>query len=82
VAFLCPNLPSDICQALTYAGQEEANGVMLNIHFLQNSDPEVNKFQELIDPVAWVGGQREAPAVELSEINKIPIDFFAHKNDP
>jgi len=76
---ICATQSPEICQALTYAGQGEANSVMMQMHFVQNS--EVKKFQQLVEPVAWLGGLREAAPVELSEINKIPIDFFAHKND-
>ena len=78
---ICATQSAEICQALTVAGQGEAISVMMQIHFLENSDPEVNRFQRFIEPTAWLAGQREAEAVDLHEINKVPIDFFAHKND-
>ena len=38
---ICATQSAEICQALTAAGQGEAISVMMQIHFVQNSDPEV-----------------------------------------
>ena len=42
---LCQQFGPELCAVATAAGTLEANSVLLQIHFTQNSDPDVLQFQ-------------------------------------
>ena len=71
------------CNALNeeYSSNYHFQPVSLKVimQYLQNS--EVGKFQEFIPIDEWRDGKRESKPIDVSNINKIPIELFSHVND-
>lgn len=75
-----PDTAEAFCNAIDIAGSGQAISVMMQVHYTQNS--EVGKFQDLIDIDDWINnGTRDSEAVDLSRIDKVPIEYFTHYFD-
>ena len=51
----------------------------ITAHVLQNET--VKRTQRFIPLKDWLAGEREAPTVDFSKIDKIPLEFFVHIDD-
>lgn len=49
------------------------------LQYTQNFEKDT--FQELIDPLAWLGGQTTSTEYNLALTDKVTIDYWHHKND-
>ena len=42
---------------------------------------EVDRWQELIPVKQWEKGERESKLIDVSKIDKVPMEYFVHTND-
>lgn len=78
---LCEQEIEPLCQIATESGSSQARSIIMLIHFAQNSDPEVGRFQELVDLQDWIDGEKFSEEVDLTLIDQVPISYFSHKGD-
>ena len=74
---LCAVVGEPFCSV--FEAVEQGFPIKLFIHGLQMAETE--SFQEYIEPQLWLAGVREAPLYDVSSINQIPFDWFAHTTD-
>ena len=57
----------------------EPESINVVTQYLQNS--ETGRFQDLIPLDEWENGKRKSNLVDLSKMDKVPLEFLAHKDD-
>ena len=66
-----------ICRVFEITGRLVPYGTLTGVHVLQSS--ETGKAMRFIPLNEWLSGVREGQELDLTKLDKIPMEFFVHK---
>ena len=72
-------LYKDKCNYFKLIEENQPESIKVVTQLLQNS--ETRRFQDFIPFDEWEDGERKSNLVDFSKMDKVPLEFIAHKDD-